>query len=178
MLSPMERGAKNPKTKLLKGFPGKTDINVIKAYSKRTNVKHGPAKMPSTSQGKSKGRLRHQKIQRLTETKNTIRLMPKIYTPKQSYFSELRVQKIAKDVVRDSTQDRKLALEAFDYFKNMVADNPLDDKAKAEMSKALDLAQGANDKVVKILDLMLKMTQAEMKTTKTTDPMSFEDLSK
>ena len=104
--------------------------------------------------------------------------MPKIYTPKQSYFSETRVQKMAKDVVRDSTQDRKLALEAFEYFKNMVADNPLDDKAKAEMSKALDLAQGANDKVVKILDLMLKMTQAEMKTTKTTDPMSFEDLSK
>ena len=104
--------------------------------------------------------------------------MPKIYTPKQSYFSELRVQKMAKDVVRDSVQDRKLALEAFEYFKDMVADNPLDDKAKAEMSKALDLAQGANDKVVNILDLMLKMTQAEMRTAKTTDPLSFEDLSK
>ena len=104
--------------------------------------------------------------------------MPKIYTPKTSYFSEQRVQKMAKDVIRDSTQDRKLALEAFEYFKEMVDDNPLDDKAKTEMSKALDLAQGANDKVVKILDLMLKMTQAEMKTTKTTDPMSFEDLSK
>ena len=85
---------------------------------------------------------------------------------------------MAKDVIRDSTQDRKLALEAFEYFKEMVGDNPLDDKAKAEMSKALDLAQGANDKVVKILDLMLKMTQAEMKTSKATDPMSFEDLSK
>lgn len=104
--------------------------------------------------------------------------MPKVYTPKQSYFSEQRVQKMAKDVVRDSSQDRKLALEAFEYFKDMVADNPLDDKAKAEMSKALDLAQGANDKVVKILDLMLKMTQAEMRGTKKTDPMSFEDLSK
>jgi len=104
--------------------------------------------------------------------------MPKLYTPKTSYFSELRVQKLAKDVVRDSTQDRKMALEAFEYFKQMVADNPLDDKAKTEMSKALDLAQGANDKVVKILDLMLKMTQAEMKTTKTTNSVSFEDLSK
>jgi hypothetical protein len=104
--------------------------------------------------------------------------MPKVYTPKQSYFSEQRVQKMAKDVVRDSAQDRKLALEAFEYFKNMVADNPLDDKAKAEMSKALDLAQGANDKVVKILDLMLKMTQAEMKNSTKSDPMSFEDLSK
>ena len=104
--------------------------------------------------------------------------MPKIYTPKTSYFSEARVQKMAKDVVRDSVADRKLALEAFEYFKDMVADNPLDDKAKQEMSKALDLAQGANDKVVKILDLMLKMTQAEKKTTKPTDPMSLEDLSK
>ena len=46
------------------------------------------------------------------------------------------------------------------------------------MSKALDLAQGANDKVVKILDLMLKMTQAEMKNSTKSDPMSFEDLSK
>tara|TARA_R110000824_G_scaffold63133_3_gene166376 strand:+ start:2672 stop:2986 length:315 start_codon:yes stop_codon:yes gene_type:complete len=104
--------------------------------------------------------------------------MPKIYTPKMSYFSEARVQKMAKDVVRDSIQDRKLALEAFEYFKDMISDNPLDDKAKTELSKALDLAQGANDKVVKILDLMLKMTQAEMKTQKPTDPMSFEDLSK
>ena len=58
----------------------------------------------------------------------------------------------------------------------MVANNPLDDKAKAEMSKALDLAQGANDKVVKVLDLMLKMTQAEMKTNKETKNLSFEDL--
>tara|TARA_R100001082_G_scaffold69159_1_gene39208 strand:- start:783 stop:1097 length:315 start_codon:yes stop_codon:yes gene_type:complete len=104
--------------------------------------------------------------------------MPKIYTPKTSYFSEARVQKMAKDVIRDSTQDRNLALEAFEYFKDMVGDNPLDDKAKAEMTKALDLAQGANDKVVKILDLMLKMTQAEMRTQKQADPMSFEDLSK
>ena len=104
--------------------------------------------------------------------------MPKLYIPKTSYFSEARVQKMAKDIVRDSVQDRKLALEAFEYFKDMVADNPLDDKAKAEMSKALDLAQGANDKVVKILDLMLKMTQTEMRTPKTTNPMSFEDLSR
>ena len=87
--------------------------------------------------------------------------MPKIYTPKTSYFSETRVQKMAKDVIKDCTEDRKLALETLEYFKNMVADNPLDDEAKKEMTKALSLAQGANDKVVKILDLMLKMTQAE-----------------
>jgi hypothetical protein len=104
--------------------------------------------------------------------------MPSPYTPKTSYFSEARVQKMAKEVIKDSSEDRKLALEAFEYFKEMVAHNPLDDKAKAEMSKALDLAQGANDKVVKILDLMLKMTQAEMKGTPKTTNMSFEDLNK
>lgn len=102
--------------------------------------------------------------------------MPSPYTPKTSYFSELRVQKMAKEVIKDSSEDRRLALEAFEYFKEMVANNPLDDKAKAEMSKALDLAQGANDKVVKILDLMLKMTQAEMKSNPKTTTTLFEDL--
>lgn len=104
--------------------------------------------------------------------------MPKLYIPTTSYFSETRVQKIAKDVIRDSAKDRKLALDAFTYFKGMVKENPMDDKAKAEMSKALDLAQGANDKVVKILDLMLKMTQAEMKGKTEKDPGSFEALSR
>tara|TARA_R100001377_G_scaffold78867_1_gene56790 strand:+ start:476 stop:796 length:321 start_codon:yes stop_codon:yes gene_type:complete len=104
--------------------------------------------------------------------------MPKQYIPKTNYFSETRVQKMAKDVVKDCVKDRELALEAFQYFKEMVADNPLDDKAKAEMSKALDLAQGANDKVVKVIDLMLKMTQVEMKAKKSPTPthLSFEDL--
>ena len=106
--------------------------------------------------------------------------MPRQYIPKTNYFSETRVQKMAKDVVKDCVKDRELALEAFQYFKEMVADNPLDDKAKAEMSKALDLAQGANDKVVKVIDLMLKMTQVEMKAKKSPNPthLSFEDLNK
>ena len=42
--------------------------------------------------------------------------MPRQYTPKTSYFSETRVQKMAKDVIRDSAQDRKMALEAFEWF--------------------------------------------------------------
>ena len=106
--------------------------------------------------------------------------MPRQYIPKTNYFSETRVQKMAKDVVKDCVKDRELALEAFQYFKGMVADNPLDDKAKAEMTKALDLAQGANDKVVKVIDLMLKMTQVEMKAKKSPTPthLSFEDLNK
>jgi hypothetical protein len=104
--------------------------------------------------------------------------MPSPYTPKKSYFSEARVQKMAKDVIRDCKHDRDLALQAFAYFKTIVDANPMDDKSKSELSKALDLAQSANDKVVRILDLMLKMTAVEIKNSKDVKPMSFEDLQK
>jgi len=103
--------------------------------------------------------------------------MARNYIPKRSYFSETRVQKIAKDVMKDCQKDREKALEMFQYFLNMVENNPEDDKSKAEMSKALDLAQSSNDKVVKVLDMMLKMTQHEMKDKKP-DEFSFEQLQK
>ena len=60
------------KDKVVKGFPGKTDINVIKAYSKRTNVKHGPAKMPSTSQGKAKAGYATKKYKDLQKRKTPL----------------------------------------------------------------------------------------------------------
>ena len=72
MLSLMVRGGKNPKTKLLKGFPEGTDINVIKAYSKRTNVKHGPAKMPTTSKGKAKAGYATKKYKDLEKRKKPL----------------------------------------------------------------------------------------------------------
>jgi hypothetical protein len=103
--------------------------------------------------------------------------MVRTYQPKKAYFSELRVQRMAKKVVEECKEDRKQALEVFTYFKELVNKNPEDDKAKAEMTKALDLAQNANDKVVKLLALMLKMTEAEMKDKKT-DSFSFEELHK
>ena len=103
--------------------------------------------------------------------------MVRNYIPKRSYFSETRVQKMAKEVITDCRHDREKALEMFQYFLQMVENNPEDDKAKTEMSKALDLAQSSNDKVVKLLDLMLKMTQAEMKD-KGNDEFSFEELQK
>ena len=104
-------------------------------------------------------------------------MMVRNYIPKRSYFSETRVQKMAKEVIQDCQHDRKKALEMFQYFLSMVENNPEDDKAKAEMSKALDLAQSSNDKVVRLLDLMLKMTQIEMKEKKG-DEFSFEELQK
>jgi hypothetical protein len=40
--------------KVVKGFPGKTPINKIKAFSKRTKVKHTSTPMPGTEAGKAK----------------------------------------------------------------------------------------------------------------------------
>jgi len=58
--------------KVVKGFPGGTDINVIKAYSKRTNVKHGPAKMPTTSKGKAKAGYATKKYKDLEKRKTPL----------------------------------------------------------------------------------------------------------
>ena len=60
------------KDKVVKGFPGGTDINVIKAYSKRTNVKHGPAKMPKTAQGKAKAGNATKKYKNLEKRKEPL----------------------------------------------------------------------------------------------------------
>ena len=103
--------------------------------------------------------------------------MPRNYIPKKSYFGEPRIQKIAKELIGDCKEDRGRALEVFDFFKGMVSSNPDDDKAKAEMSKALELSQDANNKIVKVLELMLKMTMTEMKDKPSSpDPLTFEDI--
>lgn len=108
--------------------------------------------------------------------------MPRNYTPKKRFFEATRIHKIAKDVLSDCKEDRLRALETFAYFKDLVSTNPEDDKAKAEMIHALGLSQDANDKIVKVLEMMIKMTQSEQKIEsqkKTTDEsFSFEDLRK
>ena len=73
----------------------------------------------------------------------------------------------------------RLLSKSFDYFRKLVESNPDDHKSKAEMNKALQLSQDSNDKVVRILDMMLKMTQTEMKTSpkaETSDTLTFESL--
>ncbi len=108
--------------------------------------------------------------------------MPRNYIPKKSFFESTRIHKIAKDVLRDCGEDRDRALETFTYFKKLVDSSPDDDKAKAEMIHALGLSQDANDKIVKILDMMIKMTQSEQKIesekSAPVESLSFEDLKK
>ena len=106
--------------------------------------------------------------------------MPRNYIPIKRFFEANRIHKIAKDVLRDCGEDRKRALETFEFFKGLVGTDPEDDKSKAEMIHALGLSQDANDKIVKILDMMIKMTQTEQKIeadkSQPVESMSFEDL--
>lgn len=101
--------------------------------------------------------------------------MVRNYIPKKSFFEPTRIHKLAKDLLSDCRVDRDRALETFQFFKDMVEGNPDDDKAKAEMIHSLNLSMDANDKIVKILEMMIKMTQSELKTPKS-DSISFEDL--
>jgi len=109
--------------------------------------------------------------------------MVRNYIPKKRFFESARIHKIAKEVVADCREDRKLALDTFSFFQGIISLNPEDDKAKSEMVHALGLSQDANDKIVKILDMMIKMTQSEQKIESTkevvkSEPLSFEDLKK
>jgi len=58
--------------KVVKGFKGGTDINVIKAYSKRTKVKHGPAKMPKSTKGKAEAGYATKKYKNLKKRKQPL----------------------------------------------------------------------------------------------------------
>lgn len=58
--------------KVVKGFPSGTEFNKIKAYSKRTKVKHGPAKMPTTSKGKAKAGYATKKVKNLEKRKEPL----------------------------------------------------------------------------------------------------------
>ena len=103
--------------------------------------------------------------------------MVRTYIPKKKFFEPSRIHKIAKDVLDDCKDDRARALETFTFFKDLVSEDSDDDKAKAEMVHALGLSQDANDKIVKVLDMMIKMTQTEQKLEVAKTPTPLEDTS-
>ena len=101
------------------------------------------------------------------------------YIPKKNFFAPTKIQTIAKGLLKDCEIDRVRALDTYEYFKTMVDVNPEDDKSKSEMVKSLELSMSANDKKVKILDMMVKMTAQEMRQKwgdKNTEDFSFDSL--
>jgi len=85
--------------------------------------------------------------------------MPSNYIPKNSVMGPTRVQRIAKKLIEEAAEDRKLALEAHRYFREMVDENPQDAAAKNLLVDTLKVAQASKNNVVKILNLMVKMEE-------------------
>ena len=57
--------------------------------------------------------------------------MPSEYIPKVPVLNKNRVQRIAKKLIEEAGEDRRLALEAHRFFRQMVDENPNDGAAKS-----------------------------------------------
>jgi flagellar motor switch protein FliG len=79
------------------------------------------------------------------------------YIPKTSILGPTRIQRIAKKLIEEATEDRQLALDAHRFFREMIDENPQDAAAKNLMVDTLKVAQASKNNVVKILNLMVKM---------------------
>jgi len=86
--------------------------------------------------------------------------MPTVYQLKNSPLDKNRIEKVCKKAIDDSTEDRKLALEAHRFFRQMVDENPQDASAKSLMVDCLKLAQTSKTNTIKIIDLLIKLETA------------------
>jgi len=82
--------------------------------------------------------------------------MPKEYVLKRPVLDQNRVQKYAKKILDESSEDRTLALDAYRYFKEMVDENPQDSVAKQQMTDCLKLAQSSKVSALKVMDILIK----------------------
>ena len=87
------------------------------------------------------------------------------YIPKTSLLGPTRIQKLAKKLIEEATEDRQLALVAPRFFREMIDENPQDAAAKILMVDTLKVAQASKHNVVKILNLMVKMGEVESDKT-------------
>lgn len=107
--------------------------------------------------------------------------MTKVYTPRLRYLSRERVDKIAKDILGQCTEDRKLALEGYKYFKQRV-DQPeggeVSNADKALMLECLKIAQAAKRDSVKIVEVFAKASEqvASANPADKSQNVSFNDL--
>jgi|1_EtaG_2_1085319.scaffolds.fasta_scaffold41716_2 hypothetical protein len=93
-------------------------------------------------------------------------LMVTNYIPKTAILGPTRIQRIAKKLIDEAGEDRKLALEAHRFFRAMVDENPQDAAAKNLMVDTLKVAQASKNNVVKIINLMIKMEETPKDKTK------------
>lgn len=92
--------------------------------------------------------------------------MPSNYIPKNSLLGPTRIQRIAKKLIDEAGEDRKLALDAHRFFRTMIDENPQDSAAKSLMVETLKVAQASKNNVIKILSLVIKMEDSSEGKTK------------
>jgi hypothetical protein len=92
--------------------------------------------------------------------------MPKEYILKRPVLDHNRLQKHAKKILDEASEDRQLALEAYKFFRDMVDENPQDSVAKQQMTDCLKLAQSSKVSALKVMDILLKF---EAQTNKKED---------
>lgn len=80
----------------------------------------------------------------------------KEYELKKDPLNENRIKKIVKNIIDNGTEDRQTALDTFNYFKEIVEENPQDSDAKKGMVDCLKLSQSAKILTIKLLDLVYK----------------------
>ena len=93
--------------------------------------------------------------------------MPSDYILKKPVMDMNRIQKTAKKLMEESSEDRSLALEMVRYYKDMVEDNPNDNTSKSLIVDCLKLAQSSKDKIIKVMDLLVKMEASTQKSKAT-----------
>ena len=87
--------------------------------------------------------------------------MPSPYVLKNPPMDKNRIQKVCKKVLDEGNEDRKLALEAHRFFRQMLDENPQDATAKNLLVDCLKLAQTSKTSTLKIIDLLIKLDVAQ-----------------
>jgi hypothetical protein len=88
------------------------------------------------------------------------------YVPKNPVLGPTRIQRVAKKIIEESADDRKLALETHRFFRQMVDENPQDAAAKSLMVDCLKVAQASKNNVIKVLNLVIKMEETQAPESK------------
>lgn len=92
--------------------------------------------------------------------------MPREYQLKRSPLDFNRIQKIAKELILESKEDRSLALETYRLFREMVEENPQDAAAKNLMADCLKISQSSKNNVIKVMGLLVKLEESKQDRTK------------
>ena len=91
--------------------------------------------------------------------------MPSQYVLKHSPIDRNRIQKGCKKVIEEANEDRQLALDTHRFFRQMLDENPQDAAAKSLMVDCLKLAQTSKGSILKVVDLLIKLESAQMRSS-------------